>query len=68
MMRYGILEKLLGDRGREFENELFQRLSKLCGIKENPHYTIPSTNQWASGTDESNYHQHAEMSTRALQK
>ena len=29
MMRYGIPEKLLSDRGREFENELFQRLSKL---------------------------------------
>ena len=34
MMRYGIPEKLLSDRGREFENELFQRLSKLCGLKK----------------------------------
>ena len=34
MMRYGIPEKLLSDRGREFENELFHRLSKLCGIKK----------------------------------
>ena len=68
MMRYGIPEKLLSDRGTEFENELFQRLSKLRGIKKNTHYPIPSTNQWASGTNESNYHQHAEMSTRAIQK
>ena len=67
MMRYGIPEKLLSDRGTEFENELFQRLSKLRGIKKNTHYPIPSTNQWASGTNESNYHQHAEMSTRAIQ-
>ena len=34
MMRYGIPEKLLSDRGTEFENELFQRLSKLRGIKK----------------------------------
>ena len=33
-MRYGIPEKLLNDRGREFENELFQQLSKLCEIKK----------------------------------
>ena len=34
MMRYGIPEKILSDRGKEFENSLFQRLSKLCGIKK----------------------------------
>ena len=34
MMRYGIPEKLLSHRGREFENELFQRLSKLYGVKK----------------------------------
>ena len=34
-------------------------------LRENPYYTILSTNQWASGTDESNYHQHAEMSTNS---
>ena len=33
-MHYGIPEKLLSDREREFENELFQRLSKLCDIKK----------------------------------
>ena len=32
ILRYGIPEKLLSNRGREFENELFQELSKLCGI------------------------------------
>ena len=34
MMRYGIPEKILSDRGKEFENSLFQRLSKLCGIEK----------------------------------
>ena len=34
IMRYGIPEKLLSDRRREFENELFQWLPKLCSIKK----------------------------------
>ena len=34
IMRYGIPEKLLSDSGREFENELLQGMSKLCGIKK----------------------------------
>ena len=42
--------------------------AKTLRHKENSHYTIPSTNQWASETDDTNYHQHAEMSTRAIQK
>ena len=41
MMRYGIPEKLLSDRGTEFENELFQRLSKLRVIKKK--HALPHT-------------------------
>ena len=33
MLRYGIPGKVLHDQGKQFENSLFARISKLCGIK-----------------------------------
>ena len=33
ILRYGLPGKILQDQGREFENDLFSRLSKYCGIK-----------------------------------
>ena len=33
MLRFGLPDKHLLDRDREFENDLFKNFSKLCGVK-----------------------------------
>ena len=33
MLRFGLPDKILNDQGREFENDIFKKLTKLCGIK-----------------------------------
>ena len=33
MLRFGLPDKILRDQGREFENDLFKELAKLCGDK-----------------------------------
>ena len=45
ILRFGSLEIILHDQGREFENELFHNLSKIFGIFRlctTPYHPMPS--------------------------
>ena len=33
MLRFGLPDKILHDQGGEFENDLFKKVAKLCGVK-----------------------------------
>ena len=33
MLRFGLPDKILHDQGGEFENDLFKKVAKLCGVR-----------------------------------